>query len=1070
MLLAAVAAAVGVSLFYRFFDDEVRRRVEAKIAQHYPELTVSVRAARLLAGRGIEIRGLSIVEPGVSGPTAELAYIEEVLLEGDTGWQEFLQGELSIKRVVLRRPTVRVAHRADGSWSAAKLLPLPRLSKDPPRGTIENGIVEVLDPLKQHGGTLIVRDAQLSFEAAPPAATEPKGRRGPTGKAERDAPAIVPLRVVGHCSADHIQRLEVDATLLPSGAEWSLAGSLDGLDFSPEFVRALPAVLSRRLAEVGSLRCELKGRFQLSHRAADAGGLTFNVGGQIHRGRIDDPRLPYPLTDLRAAFHADNNELAITDVTARNGQTTLALDLHRHGYLQRSPYKLVARSRHMVFDQQLRAILPFEWQAEWHKFMPAGEFDVDLSLDYEGGQWRPRLAVRCKNVSFSYHKFPYRLERAQGLVELVNNAIKIDLRAFTEGEEVRIFGQFNNPGPQAVGAVNVRGDNIRLDEKLFLALSENGRRIIRSLNPRGTFNVSFDLWHGRESPPRLHKKLTITLNRCSLRYNQFPYPLDNIRGALAMDDDVWSFNELEGTNDTGVVECHGRLVPRASGNELTLNFIGKAIAAEDELRDALAVESAAAARFWRDLRPRGLMNVDAVLHYAAGQRKPELWVTLEPLYDSDGSTAMSIEPTYFPYRLEKLRGVFKYHQGRVTLEKVRAEHRSTKLSAVGKCLLDGEGGWQLRFDRLEVDRLKADRDLIQALNGGLKKVVTDLGPRGPMNVRGKLVLASGGQSSAGLTAQWNVAVEAHQLAIDCGVALENVFGAVQLWGSFDGQRFVCNGDLSIDSMTCKSFQLTQCLGPFWVDNNVVLLGRSADRQRSATTGRAITAKLYGGTVLLDGRVNLGLDSRYAVHATLSGADLARCAQEAIAGKQKLSGLVSADVDLHGAGRGVHHLGGRGSVRLREADLFELPVMVALLKPLSGRLPDTTAFNTADVDFRIEGEHVYLNKIHCNGDAVSLRGSGEMGLDRSIQLSFYAVVGRGDAPFPLLDKVVSAASQQIVQIHVNGTLDNPVTRNAVFPNVEEGRRLFQTDPAPQDVRAPLRGRMTGRAAAATPQTK
>jgi hypothetical protein len=1052
VLLIAVAAAVAVPLFYQRFDDEVRRRVEAKLSQHYPKLTVSVRAARLLAGKGIEIRGLSIAEPGVTGPTAELVYVEEVLLEGDMQWQQLLRGELSIKRVLFRRPTVRVAHRADGTWSAAKLLPLPKLSKDPPRGVIENGTIEILDPLKQQGGSLVVRDAQLTFEAA---------------AANKRAKSPVPLHVSGHFGADHVQRAEIDATFLPSGAAWSMSGGLEGLDFSPEFVRALPAVLSRRLAELGSLRCEVKGRFQLSRPSAQS-GFDFNLDGQVSRGRIDDPRLPYPLTDLRATFRANNQELSVTNVTARNGQTTLALDLHRRGYLKQHPYTLVANSRHMVFDQQLRSILPLAWQGEWHKFMPAGEFDADLKLDYDGQRWQPHLTITCKNASFSYHKFPYRLERAQGRIELVDGLLKIDLKAFTEGEEVRIFGQFRNPGASAVGKINVRGDNIRLDEKLFLALSENGRRIVRSLNPRGTFNVSFDLWHGKESPPRVHKKATLSLNRCSLRYDAFPYPLDNIRGTLAMEDDVWAFKDLEGTNDTGVVECHGRLVPRAAGGELTLQFNGKAIALEDELRDALAVQSAGAARFWRDLRPRGLMNIDAVLRYVPGQPKPALWVTLQPVYDSEGGAAVSIEPTYFPYRLDKLRGVFRYQHGRVTLEEVRAEHRATRLSAEGECLLDGEGGWRLSFDRLEVDRLKADRDLIQALSGGLKKAVTDLQPRGSMNLRGKLHLASNGQSASGLSAQWNVGVEGHQVAIDCGMALENIFGSVQLWGAYDGRQFVSNGELSVDSMTYKNFQFTQCLGPFWLDNDVVLLGRAADRQRGAASGRAMTAKIYGGTMLVDGRVNLGPSPKYSVYATLTAADLARCAQEAIAGKQKLSGLVSAEVDLHGAGRGIHHLGGRGKVRLRDADLFELPVMVALLKPLSGRLPDTTAFNTADVDFRIEGEHIYLNKVHCNGDAVSLRGSGEMGFDRSIQLSFYAVVGRGDAPFPLLDKVVSAASQQIMQIHVNGTLDNPVTRNIVFPDVDEARREFEASPAPQAVRPPRDGRLMGRAA--SPQTR
>ena len=851
---------------------------------------------------------------------------------------------------------------------AAKLLPLPCLSKDPPAGVIENGVVELLDPLKPQGGSLIARDAQLAFEAAP---KEPNAQARPTLD-----PRHAPLRVRGHFVADHVERVDIDATLEPSGKEWSLAGSLDGLDFSPEFVRALPAVLSRRIAELSSVRCSVQGRFQLAHHAAAQDGIAFDASGRISRGRVDDPRLPYPLTDLRAAFRLNNRELAITDLTARNGQTTLAVELHRQGFAKQCPYTLVVKSRRMVFDQQLRSILPFEWQNEWHNYLPAGEFDADLKLDYDGQGWRPELVIACKNVSFSFIKFPYRLERSQGRIELVDDLLKLDLKAFTEGEEVRIFGDFRHPGPKATGKVNIRGDNIRLDEKLFMALNEHGRRIVRSLNPRGTFNFSFDFWTGRESPPRPHKKLALSLNRCSLRYDLFPYPLDNIRGTIAMLDDVWEYKNLEGTNDTGEIECYGRLVPRAGGNDLTLSFTGKSIALEDELRDALAVQSAGAARLWHDLRPRGSMNVVAELHCAPGERKPDLVVTLEPLQDFEGTAAVSIEPAYFPYRLEKLRGVFKYHEGRVTLKQVRAEHRMTRLAAEGECLLDGDGGWQLHFARLEVDRLKADRELTQALSGGLKKAVTDLQPRGSMNLRGKLMLASSGASGSGMSAQWDLGIEGHQVAVDCGIALENVFGAVQLRGSFDGKNLVCNGELSVDSMTYKDLQFIQCLGPFWLDNNVVLLGRSADRQRGAPSGRAITARLYGGTVVLDGRVNLGPTPKYSLYATLTAADLARCAQEAIAGRQKLSGLVSAEVDLHGAGRGMHHLGGRGTVRLRDADLFELPVMVALLKPLSGRLPDTTAFNTADVDFRIEGEHIYLNKVHCNGDAVSCAAAGK----------------------------------------------------------------------------------------------
>jgi hypothetical protein len=285
-------------------------------------------------------------------------------------------------------------------------------------------------------------------------------------------------------------------------------------------------------------------------------------------------------------------------------------------------------------------------------------------------------------------------------------------------------------------------------------------------------------------------------------------------------------------------------------------------------------------------------------------------------------------------------------------------------------------------------------------------------------------------------------LETHGGSIDCGIPLDNIFGGVVLRGSFDPHRFSCTGELDVDSLTLKQLQLTECLGPFYVDDRQVLLGRTADKRRGEKHPRPLTGKVYGGTILCDGDVALVAQPRYNVYASLADADLAQFAQEAIAGRQRLIGRISGDVDLHGTGRGLHNLGARGSLHLRHGHLYELPVVLAMLKTLSGRPPDTTAFHTADVNFRVQGEHIYLNQISCTGDAISLNGEGQMGLDRSIALSFYAIVGRGDAPLPLLDKLLRAASQQIMQINVDGTLDNPQMHNVILPNVEEARRRFE----------------------------
>ena len=68
----------------------------------------------------------------------------------------------------------------------------------------------------------------------------------------------------------------------------------------------------------------------------------------------------------------------------------------------------------MELDRALLNILPHRLQAQWNKYLPAGQVDADVRLAFDGQTWRPEIAVRCLNVSFTHHKFPYRLEHGKG--------------------------------------------------------------------------------------------------------------------------------------------------------------------------------------------------------------------------------------------------------------------------------------------------------------------------------------------------------------------------------------------------------------------------------------------------------------------------------------------------------------------------------------------------------------------------------------------------------------------------------------------------------------------------------
>jgi len=161
LLLATAGVVVGAVYFHRRVDEEVRLRVEREIAQYYPGLKVSVRRAKLIDGEGIELRGVSIVEPGADGPRAELITIEEMFLACSTDWRELISGQPVVRRILLRRPTYRVTRRADGRWTTDRMLPAPRTGADAPELRIENGVIEVFDPLRAPCAAWTLRSTKL---------------------------------------------------------------------------------------------------------------------------------------------------------------------------------------------------------------------------------------------------------------------------------------------------------------------------------------------------------------------------------------------------------------------------------------------------------------------------------------------------------------------------------------------------------------------------------------------------------------------------------------------------------------------------------------------------------------------------------------------------------------------------------------------------------------------------------------------------------------------------------------------------------------------------------------------
>ena len=245
-----------------------------------------------------------------------------------------------------------------------------------------------------------------------------------------------------------------------------------------------------------------------------------------------------------------------------------------------------------------------------------------------------------------------------------------------------------------------------------------------------------------------------------------------------------------------------------------------------------------------------------------------------------------------PRRARHLRAL----QGRARTRS-RSPPRATAISSP-------TGGGACTSTSLSVDRLRADRELIQALPERLKKAVVELNPdrpdQPPRQPRPGADRPAG--RAAALAVGRAAGLAAGEPPVRRHARWRTSTAKCRCAGGFDGQQLQSRGELALDSLSYKDCQLTQVHGTD-LDRRrpgaVRLVGRSAgERRRGRATsparrsrrGRSPPASSAARSTATAGST-LGPEPRYAVNATLTDADLARCAQEVAAGRQNLRGKI-----------------------------------------------------------------------------------------------------------------------------------------------------------------------------------
>jgi hypothetical protein len=488
---------------------------------------------------------------------------------------------------------------------------------------------------------------------------------------------------------------------------------------------------------------------------------------------------------------------------------------------------------------------------------------------------------------------------------------------------------------------------------------------------------------------------------------------------------------------------------------MSLKAVGKDVPIDESFLQSL---QGAARSTCREMQVRGTLDqasVDWSYDFDTSQSAFAIraWKWRLPPERASGA-GISLQPGCFPYLFENVTGELLYQDGRLSLTQLRAKHGEETWTGDVTWERLPEGGWTFALANLGVDRLQVHDQLRQALPAEASRFFVDRDVQGTFAVRGGVRVTRPTERDV-IATDWDVAVDVERGSFGSTFPLKHLHGEVQLAGRMDPQGFRSRGELRIDSAMFRDYQITSLSGPVAVDSKQILIGAWAEPRLVDRAPRSLTGTLFGGKVECDCQIRFDEAGSFTVQTRLNEGDLTSLAQNAASGYQEISGKIDAMLNLTGSGEGMHTLRGDGFVQLNDARIYEAPLVTTLLKSLPGKSPETPLFQTTDIGFRVQGSHVYLDRCNFHGDAITLKGQGEIGFDRSISLDFYAVAGKDKLQIPVITPALGVASRQILQIHVDGTLENPVVENKPLPVLKETLdQVFpEAKPEPEVARLP-----------------
>jgi hypothetical protein len=653
----------------------------------------------------------------------------------------------------------------------------------------------------------------------------------------------------------------------------------------------------------------------------------------------------------------------------------LTLDVNTN--LATPELKLVAQLRDKTMTEELMKELPVIGEKFWNEYSPEGKFDFDCSLNFNNKSDERKLDYLLEldivDGEVMYIEWPFLIKHVNGKFEFSKKGV------FLKGMngDIQNEGQLSHGEVDAffdVGSakksVNLSIPNFNITEKLLKMVPDVGEKVWHDFQPKGNIDLTIKYESNRDKSI-IDYSAKALCKGIKVSNPYIPYDISNVVGILEMDGKNIYLKNMSGYLLNGpkinLTMLDGVIDLKSKNKRFTISIPNL-----DLTEEIVKCIPKKGKDIWARYKPTG--QVDFKLDYKDFEDPGKL----EYVVTVDGK-GNELEYADLSVQLSDVIGRVIVSNSDVQLKNLRGY--VVNGSQLARAVCDGVYKLKSKDKKtlFNVFDLRVTEDLLNKLSKQLKNDWLKIESVGWVDA----IIDDENNDSKG--------VEKHLILIDAKGCEIGLAGLSLNISDLDGRINIEDGYLS---------------------------------------SRKFNGTCSGGSV--NGSVELdtaSLDGEYSGKLNFQNVSLQELMENFVTDHQKWTGNCNGDFTFQGKGNDLMNLTAKGSAKIREGYLSEVPVVLSILKLLNMSLPKKEAFHTANIKYSIKDKIINIEALEVISDSIELGCIGTVGFDSTIDLIVVAGFNKetfSQIPFigGLMDFVVGGVRKSLTKVQLTGKLSNP----------------------------------------------